>query len=344
MAAEETHMGVVVRFDAYVPPGVNPARAFRAAFDRIAVLAQAFSSFREDSEVRRLAERAWRKPVLISSDLAVVLEHALRLARETSGAFDPTLGQVTRLWRRSDGSEDRASAQEWREAWRRTGWRDVVLDPANNTLFLRRRGLQLDLGGIAKGYIGDEALRELERHGVPRALVAVAGDIVAGAPPPGEAGWKVGLDAVGERGSLERTVLLLRQAVSTSGSRERYYEFGDKRCSHIVLPPGEYCAAAVLAVSVVAPSGLEADGLATALVALGPSASKTILQRRRHVQVYWATSESRDTAPTGSSNAWPGSMLASQRRMPPSRPAMLDTMLTFSGNAKRMHLALPPPR
>ena len=309
MAAEQLHMGVVVRLDAYVPLDVNPARAFRAAYNRIAVLEQAFSSFRGDSEVRRLAEQAWLKPVPISSELTFVLRHALGLARETHGAFDPTLGQVTRLWRRSDGSDNPANSQEWQRAWQRTGWHHVVLDPDNSTLFLRRRGLQLDLGGIAKGYIADEALRELERHGVPRALVAVAGDIVAGEPPPGEAGWRVGLDAVGERGSLERSVLLLRQAVSTSGSRERSYELGHKRCSHIVNPRGEHCAAAVPAVSVVAPSGLAADGLATALVALGPSGSETILKRRPQVQVYWAANESRDRASTGSSNACPGSML-----------------------------------
>lgn len=341
MAAEETHMGVVVRLDAYLPPSVNPARAFRAAFDRIAVLAKAFSSFQPDSEVRRLAEQAWRKPVRISSELAFVLDHALRLARETGGAFDPTLGQVTGLLRRSG---DRDGAQEWRKAWRQTGWRHLVLDPTNNTLFLRRRGLQLDLGGIAKGYIGDEALRELERHGVPSALVAVAGDIVAGAPPPGEAGWKVALDAVGERGSLERTVVLLRQAVSTSGSRERHYEINNRRCSHIVAPPRKHCVTALPAVSVVAPSGLEADALATALAVLGPSASKPILERHPRVRVYWAPSGPGDEAAPCSRGAWLGPIRGSQRRMPPSRPAMFDTMLTLLGNAKRINFALPPPR
>lgn len=287
--AEEAHLGIVVRIDAYVPSGVNPAIAFRAAFDRVAVLERILSSHREDSETRRIEEQAWREPVTVSRDWARLVRSALRLARETKGAFDPTLGQVTRLRRSSQRSGAPPPPGALRLAWARTGWRQVSLRAQERKAFLRRRGIQFDFGGIAKGHIADEALAELRKLGVRRALVALAGDIAAGDPPPGQLGWTVALDAVGPQGSVERHVSLRRQAVSTSGSREQTQEVDGRICSHIVAPASKTCADPRRAVSVVAPSGLEADGLATALAVLGPEASRRILARRKNVEVYWAS-------------------------------------------------------
>ena len=287
--AEEAHLGIVVRIDAYIASDVNPAVAFRAAFDRVAALERILSSHREDSETRRIEEQAWREPIPVSQEWAHLVQSALRLARETKGAFDPTLGQVTRLQRRSQRSGAPPPPDALRLAWARTGWRQVSLRAQARTVFLRRRGIQFDFGGIAKGYIADEALAELRKLGVRRALVALAGDIAAGDPPPGQAGWTVALDAVGPQGSVERHVRLRHQAVSTSGSREQMQEVAGRICSHIVAPAQKTCADARRAVSVVAASGLEADGLATALAVLGPEASRRILARRKNVQVYWAS-------------------------------------------------------
>lgn len=288
VVAEEPHLGVVVRIAAYPQPQVNPARALRAVFDRIAALERVFSSFRDDSEVRLVADRAWRRPQPVSPELATVLSYALRLARETGGAFDPTLGRATALWRRERRAAEPASSRARRKAWSRTGWRLVAFHPDDRTVFLRRRGVEFDFGGIAKGFIADEALRTLARQGVRRALVAIAGDIVAGDPPPGKPGWVVGLDAQGARGSLEREVTLRHQAVSTSGGREQFYPRGTGGCSHILVPALAGCADAARAVSVVAPTGLEADGWATALASLGPAAGRALLAHRPPVRAYWA--------------------------------------------------------
>ena len=288
-------MGAVVRIDAYVPQDVSVARAFRSAFDRVALLARRLSSYREDSELREVESRAWREPVPASIDFVRVLGAALRIARESGGAFDPTLGRVTRLLRGPGWGREGPGREALAEAWTRTGWTNVELDAGSRTVFLRRRGVQFDFGGIAKGYIADQALQALGQAGVQRALVAIAGDIAVGAPPPGEQGWRVALDAAGARATVERELLLRKQAVSTSGSRARYYLADGNRCSHIVTRPSGSCADAGPAVSVVAPTGLEADGLATALLALGRRRSSALLAGRPGVRAYWAAG----TAPTG---------------------------------------------
>ena len=231
MIAEEPHIGVVVRIDAYVPLALNPAQVFRAAFDRVTVLEQTFSSYRDDSEVRRVEDLAWREPLSISAEFSTVLGYALKVARGTGGAFDPTIGRVTRLLRQNSKPKAPSAKAAMTAARSLTGWQHVEHDARGRTVFLRRRGVQLDFGGIAKGYIADEILQTLEQAGVERAMVSVAGDIAVGQAPPDQAGWPVAVDAVGARGDVERQLVLRNQAISTSGSRERFYEADGRTCS-----------------------------------------------------------------------------------------------------------------
>lgn len=292
-------MGVVVRIDAYVPPDVNPARAFRSALDRVASLARSLSDYREDSELRDVEARAWREPVPVSADFFRVLWEALRIARQSGGAFDPTVGTVTRLLRRT--GQRPAGPEELRAAWDHTDWTQVAMAAEELTVSFKRPGIQLDLGGIAKGFIADRALEELGEMGVSRSLVALAGDIVAGEAPPGKEGWQVAVDAAGARGAPELELVLRNQAVSTSGSRERSYMVNRLRCSHVVTRASAPCADSRPAVSVVAPTGLEADGLATALLAMGKQRSEQFLEARPAVRAFWFGGDPQGPMPHGES-------------------------------------------
>ena len=180
----------------------------------------------------------------------------------------------------------------------------MALDSERDTIFLKARGVRFDLGGIAKGFIADEALRELASRGIESAMVSIAGDIAVGDPPPGERGWTVGLDAIGTRGGIEQVLVLENQGVSTSGSRARFYTVGERRCSHILPPAAGSCTAPDIAVSVVAPTAAKADGLATALVAMGRARGDALLSKRPGVEVYWADDASaRESGPSATSNA-----------------------------------------
>ncbi len=288
--AEETHMGIPIRITAYVPQNINPAIVLRQVFNRIGELAWMLSDYDPTSELRELEENAWKGPQPASKELIDILNHSLRLAQQSSGAFDPTFGSVTRLWRRSHNTQRAIDETEWEQALQRTGWRKVHLDLERRTVFLQQQGVQFDLGGIAKGFIADQALAVLKHKGVRQAQIEIAGDIVAGDPPPGQEGWNVAVDAAGERGTIERQVLLDNQAISTSSDRERFFVSQGKTCSHILNPVLGPCSQ-THAVSVITDSGITADGLATALAILGPAASTTLLKHDPDTTVYWATDE-----------------------------------------------------
>jgi Membrane-associated lipoprotein involved in thiamine biosynthesis len=255
-------MGVPVRLTVYAPSEATARTACRAAFDRFAALEDVMSDYRPTSELMRLCANAGQGPQPVSDDLWRVLERAQRLARLSDGAFDVTVGPLVRLWRVARKTARLPDAPALAEAKARVGWRKVRLDPEKRTVALETPGMQLDLGGIAKGFACDEAQKALRAHGVDRALVEAGGDIVVSGPPPGADGWRV--DAGGGE-----TRVLVNGAISTSGDTEQFVEIGGVRYSHVVDPRTGLGLTSRVAVTVIAPDGLTSDSLSTALGVLG---------------------------------------------------------------------------
>lgn len=130
--------------------------------------------------------------------------------------------------------------------------------------------MQLDLGGIAKGFAADQALAELRRHGLNRALVAASGDIAVGDPPPGQRGWRIAVGGLRNTGrATPRILLLANAAVSTSGDAEQFVEIGGKRYSHIIDPRTGIGLTERWQVSIVARHAAQTDAFATAVSVLG---------------------------------------------------------------------------
>ncbi|MBI2402737.1 MAG: FAD:protein FMN transferase [Gemmatimonadetes bacterium] len=261
----ERHMGTEARIVLHAPTAGQAERAAGAAFGRIAQLDSLLSDYRDDSELASLVARAGGPPVPVSEDLLVVLRRSLALAEETRGAFDVTVGPLVLLWREARRTGRLPDTAALRASAARVGWRHVALDTLGRTARLALAGMRLDLGGIAKGYAADQALDELRRHSVERALVAIGGEIVAGRAPPGEPGWRI---TVEHADSGPHEILLADAAVSSSGDTEQFVEISGVRYSHVVDPRTGIGLTHRTAATVVAPDGITADAFATAVTVL----------------------------------------------------------------------------
>jgi thiamine biosynthesis lipoprotein len=268
----ETHMGSPFKIVLYSSDEAAARRASRAAFDRIAALDAAFSDYQPDSELMRLCDRAGGPPVKVSDDLFDILLRSRSIYERSNGAFDVTVGPVVRLWRRARRDGKMPSAEALARARGLVGFDLVELDPAARTVRLRKPGMKLDLGGIAKGYASDAAVAVLKRQGVDRALVAGAGDIVVSGPPLGRDGWTIAVAPLDHPEAPSDLRLSLHDAaVSTAGDTERYVVIDGKRYSHIVDPRTGLGVVDRCSVTVVARDGATADALDTAVYALGPA-------------------------------------------------------------------------
>jgi FAD:protein FMN transferase len=271
--AVEPHMGTLVRIQLYAADGAQAAAAFRAAFDRIEELDEHLSDYAPDSELNRLCRAEPGRPVDVSGELFPVLEAAQKLAEATGGAFDVTVGPVTHLWRTARKSGHIPEAAAIRAALARSGYRKLHLDAEHGTAALEQVGMQLDLGGIAKGYAADEALAVLAELRIRSALVAMSGDLAIGDAPPGKRGWTV------SAGEPARMLELANTAVSTSGDSEQHLDAGGTRYSHIIDPATGMGLTRAPVVTVIARHGIDADGLATAVSVLGAERGRDVAKR-----------------------------------------------------------------
>jgi thiamine biosynthesis lipoprotein len=280
-------MGTLFRIKLYATDEVQAKAAFQAAFGRVAELDAALSDYKPDSELNRICRTAVGVPVRVSDDLFQVLTASQNLATETGGAFDVTLGPIIRLWRDARRTHRLPSPDALRDAAARCGYRKLHLDPAARTVTLEQPDMQLDLGGIAKGYAADAALAALRQLGIRSALVAASGDLAFGDAPPGASGWKIGI------ASSERILELCNAAVSTSGDTEQYVEIGGTKYSHIVDPGTDFGLTRSILVTVVARRGVDADRLSTAVSVLGPERGRALIRKHPGTEMIVAGEDGR---------------------------------------------------
>jgi thiamine biosynthesis lipoprotein len=253
--------------------------AAAAAFDRIRALNAIFSDYEDDSELTTLTRTAGSgQAVRLSPELWDVLNQAQILAARTHGAFDVTVGPYTSLWRRARRRSEFPRADLLELARGRVGYAKLHLNPAQRSAMLAVPRMRLDLGGIAKGYAMDEALKVIGTCGIHSALVSGGGDIAVSNPPPGRRAWRIGLASLDEPGAAPSEFLLVaRSAVATSGDLFQFVEIDGRRYSHIVDPHTGIGLTDHSLVTVVASRSAVADSLATTLGVLGPKAGLELI-------------------------------------------------------------------
>jgi thiamine biosynthesis lipoprotein len=261
------HMGVPVRVVLYGRDSVSARDAARAAYNRVAELDRIMSDYQPRSEVRLLTGRP-REWVPVSEDLFAVLARALEIAAMSDGAFDPTVGPFSRLWRETRRSGQLPDEATLAQARARVGWRLVQADSTRRAIRLAVDDMWIDLGGIAKGYILQKAMEVLKDRGASVAMIEAGGDVVVGDPPPGAAGWSIAVPQADPAFSA-RAAVLTNAAIATSGSSEQFVEIAGVRYSHVVDPRTGLGVSRPHAVSVIATDGATADAVATAMGVLG---------------------------------------------------------------------------
>jgi thiamine biosynthesis lipoprotein len=273
-------MGTLFTITLYATNSAIAHQAAEAAFRRVAALEEKMSDYRADSELNILCEKPVGQPVPVSAELFDIFEKSQKISELSNGAFDITVGPFVRLWRFSRKRKALPSLAEIEQARASFGWKKLRLDPKQRTATLLAPNMRLDLGGIAKGYAADEALKVLKSCGIRRATIAASGDFAVGAPPPGRAGWKIGITAIDEHNNrVSRVVLLHDCGISTSGDTEQAVEINGVRYSHIVDPATGLGLTNRIQASVIAPNATTTDGLATALCVMGIESSVGLVNK-----------------------------------------------------------------
>ena len=266
-----TIMGSELRIACHAPTKRLAAGAVTAAFDEARRIDAFLSHYKPDSELSRINAEAAEAPVTVSEEMADLLARCRAYSAASEGAFDITVGALVKAWGFFTGDGSKPMPWTLWLARRNSGYRHMELDRAGRTVQFLRSGLALDPGGIGKGYAVDRVVATLREYGIERALVSFgASSIYAlGNSPADGGGWSLDLRKPEEDGGPATTVTLKNEALSTSGSYEKSFLDGGKRYGHILDPRTGRPASGLSAVSVIAPSSIDAEAWSTALFVNG---------------------------------------------------------------------------
>jgi thiamine biosynthesis lipoprotein len=288
-ARSELALGTLCRIELF-----GQTELYGRLFSRLSEIERMMSANLADSEVSRINRAAGIAPVPISPELFTVLERALYFAEASGGAFDPTVGPLVSLWGIGGDNPKVPGKEEIEAALALVNWKELELSGGSGQAmaFLKRRGMALDLGAIAKGFAADELVKILREAGTKSAIIDLGGNIyVYGTRPRTRsflsgAGkttkWRIGIqNPLDDRGAYTGYLQLNEASVVTSGIYERFFTENGKRYHHILdTRTGFPVENGLLAVTITAPSSMDADALSTAVFALGPEKGGALAEAR----------------------------------------------------------------
>lgn len=268
----EAAMGTTFTVDLYGSNRGALQAAAEAAYDEVHRLDNMLSNYIPDSELSRVNDEAFDHPVHVSREFFNLLSTCIAYSRVSEGSFDITVGELMKTWGFYKGSGHLPHRAEIRSALDRMGYQNIELDAANETVRFRKR-INLDPGGVGKGYAVDRMAEVLRQAGVTSALVSGGGSSIygIGTPPNDRRGWSVKIRDPKDGKKTAAEVYLKDDSVSTSGNYEKFFWAEGKLYSHIMDPRTGYPAEGMLSVSVVAPKTLDSEVWAKPYYILGRS-------------------------------------------------------------------------
>ncbi|MEK7466496.1 MAG: FAD:protein FMN transferase [Planctomycetota bacterium] len=252
----------------------------RAEIERLDVM---MTDWKPDSPLMDINKAAGLKPVKVPPELLFLVQKSLELSELTEGAFDISFAGAGKLWNWRAPDPKIPTPEEVRASLVNVGWKGIVVDEKESTVFLTKPGMRIGLGAIAPGYAGDRAMEKIRAHGIKDAMVDMSGDLMLIGQKSGEP-WKVYINHPRVKDEFVAVIPVSNAAIGTSGDYERFFIKDGKRYSHIIDPRTGYPADGCQSVTVVAPVLAFADALAVGLFVLGPEKGIALAEKMEGVE------------------------------------------------------------
>ena len=238
------------------------------AISEISRIEALISSWKPTSETSNINKNAGVSPVKVSKELFNLIQRALQISNLTDGAFDISYASMDKLWKYDGSMTQMPSKEAIKKSVAKVGYKDIVVDPKNSTVFLKNKGMKIGFGAIGKGYAADNAKKLLILNGVSGGIINASGDINSWGSKPSGSSWQVAITNPLNKNKAF-AMLPIKDAVVTSGNYEKYVTFNSRRYSHIIDPRTGYPAQGIISVTVFAPKAELADALATSVFVMG---------------------------------------------------------------------------
>ena len=253
-------MGSTYSVVLYGPDREQLEQAAELAFAEAKRLDEELSNYKPESAWSQVNRFAAERPVTVPAELFDLLSACVNYSRLSDGAFDITVGPLMRVWGFYKGSGHLPQPGEVKASLDRVGYRNIVLDPRTQTVRFAKKGIEMDPGGIGKGFAVDRMVEVLRKTGITIALVSGSGSSIYGmGAPPGEKGWTISIRDPRDEARTVQEIVLHDESLSTSGSYEKFFEADGKIYAHIMDPRTGFPARGMLSVSVITPRTIDSE-------------------------------------------------------------------------------------
>ncbi|WP_428232445.1 FAD:protein FMN transferase [Flavobacterium sp.] len=237
------------------------------------------SDWKPDSQVSQVNQNAGIKPVKVDREVFELTQRAIQFSEATNGGFDVSFAAMDRIWKFDGSMTEMPSAEAIKKSVAKVGYKNIILDSVQSTIFLKLKGMKIGFGALGEGYATDKCRSMMLAKGIKAGIVNGSGDMTAWGKQPNGKDWNIGMTNPFHPDTLFAVIPLNNGAVTTSGSYEKFVVFNGKRYSHIINPATGYPATGLCSVSVFGPNAETANGLSTSLMVLGQKEGLLLLQK-----------------------------------------------------------------
>jgi FAD:protein FMN transferase len=258
---------------------VSAEKNIDAVIEEITRIENLISDWKPDSQVSEVNQNAGIRPVKVDKEVFELTQRAIRLSEMTNGGFDISFAAMDKIWKFDGSMTQMPSAEAIQKSVEKVGYKNIVLDSVQSTIFLKLKGMKIGFGALGEGYATDKCRDMMLAKGVKAGIINGSGDMSTWGKQPNGKPWNIGITNPFYPEKLLAVVPLKQDAVTTSGSYEKFVVFNGKRYSHIINPATGYPATGLCSVTVFGPNAETANGLSTSLMVLGKTAGLLLLNK-----------------------------------------------------------------
>ena len=237
------------------------------------------SDWKSTSQVSEVNQNAGIKPIKVDREVFELTQRAIKFSEITNGGFDVSFAAMDRIWKFDGSMTEMPSAEAIKKSVEKVGYKNIILDSVQSTIFLKLKGMKIGFGALGEGYATDKCRTMMLEKGIKAGIINGSGDMSTWGKQPNGEDWKIGITNPFKPEKLLAVVPLNQGAVTTSGSYEKFVVFNGKRYSHIINPATGYPVTGLCSVTIFGPHAETANGLSTSLMVLGQKDGPLLLQK-----------------------------------------------------------------
>lgn len=237
------------------------------------------SDWKPTSQVSEVNQNAGIRPVKVDREVFELTQRAIRFSEITNGGFDISFAAMDKIWKFDGSMTEMPSAEAIKKSVEKVGYKNIVLDSVQSTIFLKLKGMKIGFGALGEGYATDKCRNMMLAKSIQAGIINGSGDMSTWGKQPNGKPWNIGITNPFDTEKLVAVVPINNGAVTTSGNYEKFVVFEGKRYSHIINPATGYPATGLCSVTVLGPNAETANGLSTSLMVLGKTAGLILLNK-----------------------------------------------------------------